>query len=40
MSGKIRLSPSDKGSTLEGKNLLPDGNEFFLHVADPFSEGI
>ena len=32
-------SPSEKGSTLKGKNLLPFGSKFFPFRVDPFSEG-
>ena len=35
---KIVLPPSEKGSTLKGKNLLPQGNKFFPFRVDPFSE--
>ena len=31
--------PSEKGSTLKGKNLLPKGSKFFPFRVDPFSEG-
>ena len=33
------LSPSEKWSTLRGKNLLPLGANSFLYRIDPFSEG-
>ena len=36
---KIALSPSEKGSTLYGKNLLPLGANYFPYRIDPFSEG-
>ena len=32
-------SPSEKGSTLKGKNLLPKGANSFHFRVDPFSEG-
>ena len=31
----VHQSPSEKGSTLKGKDLLP----FFPFIVDPFSEG-
>ena len=36
---KIVLLPSEKGSTLKGKNLLPLGVNSFLFRVDPLSEG-
>ena len=37
---KVLLLPSEKGSTLKGKNLLPPGNKFFPFRVDPFSEEV
>ena len=44
LSGETTLSklfclPSEKGSTLKGKNLLPIGSKFFPFRVDPFLEG-
>ena len=38
-SVQIILSPSEKGSTLKGRNLLPFGSKFFPFREDTFPEG-
>ena len=36
---KIFFFSSEKGSTLNGKNLLPHGSKFFPFRVDPFQNG-
>ena len=36
---KLFCLPSEKGSVLKGKNLLPWGSKFLPFRTDPFSEG-
>ena len=37
---KLILSPSEKGTTLKGKNFAPFGNKFFPFRVELFSEGV
>ena len=39
-SDKRVLCVLEKGSTLKGKNLLPEGSKFLPFRVDPFPEGI
>ena len=39
-SSNIVFAPSEKGSTLKGKNLLPSANRSFNSRVTPFQKGI